>query len=126
MATSEQKIPNDFPINIYGPPFYLESGSLDTTPGIQQTLVSHTVADKDKKLHQLIVTTATMGKFELFLGPTLIASGILGAGQNNEKTFWTPPRPILIGQVIQLKYHSLQGRPVDKVEAYLMFSEIEE
>ena len=94
------------------------------TPGVEQTLISHTVAvGKTRTLSKLLVTSRGPGKTRLLVGGTEIASGRVSAGNLNFDHQLSPWRNVAAGVLIEVKYLQLTGTPASDVEAYLTGNE---
>lgn len=87
-----------------GTPYYLR-GSLDAAPGSAVTVFTDVVpALTTRKLKQLFVTAYNDGQFSLQVDGLEIAAGLISNIQHNISFKFDPPRPILAGATIELKY----------------------
>ncbi len=96
-----------------------------TTPGTLQTLWSETVpVNHVYNLIILDVVCRQEGSYTLSMAGAVIASGRTGPGQANIKFSWYPFRQAIAGQLIELKFLGMAGKPIVGVEAYLQARDI--
>lgn len=93
-----------------------------TTPGIEQTLISNSVAvGKIKKLSQVLVITRVTGEFTVSNGAQVIGSGRTGPGCDGRMLF-TPARPITGSYTV--KFTARAGSPAQDVECYVQATDV--
>lgn len=91
-----------------------------TTPGISQSLITHTVpAGKEFRLTQAVLNCPYEGEFDVFDGAALIGSGRTGAGRSETSFRWYPFYPATAGAVISIAFRQGGFRPVTQVDAFL-------
>lgn len=124
----ENDLSDPIPVNIVdgepGTPKHFTSGEL-STDGTLQTLISETVpASKIYDLYSVRVICRTHGKFIILQNGSLIGSGRTGPSLGELSVFqWTPRFPAVAADVIEVKFQTLSGAPINEVEAYLQVSE---
>lgn len=100
--------------------FFREFDGL-SDPGTEQTLLNVLVpANTRRVLTAVRVTTRQSGTYKVMADAVKIASGRLDSRKIQDDFTWTPNRPIAAGVRIKLFFETYSGRPVSKLEAYLM------
>ena len=92
-----------------------------TTPGTEQTIFTQTLT-QDISLMKLNVSCSMSCQFFLRLNGAIIGSGRTRPSEHNISFDWTPGRPAIIGNVLELKLEAFSPAPAVSVEAYLMAS----
>lgn len=110
-----------------GTPDFLETpNGTNTTPGIEQTLLTKTViADKIIDLHQVILDCVMPGLMRVTLDNAEIGSGRTEAGKPNAFFFWTPARPVAETVVIKVLFLHEVGTQAVNVKAFLQFADVD-
>jgi hypothetical protein len=87
-----------------GTPYFLR-GDLAAIPGTTFTVFTDVVpVATTRKLKQLFVTAYNDGRFSLQINGVEIAAGLVSNVEHNIKFKFDPPRPIVAGATIELKY----------------------
>lgn len=108
-----------------GSPVFVDSGAIQSTPGVQQTLITSTVpSGKIRYLQQVILSCRIEGTFEILANGVLVGSGRTGASLPTVQFPYVPPRPFVAGTVITVKLTTRTGSPSASVEAYLQATDV--
>jgi len=96
-----------------------------TTPGIEQTIITSTVAAGiERKLTKISVTGRHPVTYKLDNGSDIIASGRIGPAKLVDIFRWEPRYTLSAGATLSLKITALSGSPASDIEAYVMASDI--
>lgn len=102
-----------------GSPFFIEASDVDTTPGIDQTLITFSVAAGIlRRLRQALVDCRMEGVFKVTANGATIGSGKTGPGCDGKIT-WNPARALPDSAVCSVIFRARAGSAVTKVSAYL-------
>jgi hypothetical protein len=121
MATSQLK---SLVLTVPGTPFFSSYSGI-TTPGVEQTLIVYTVPPATtRNLHHLALRCNMSGRWSLFVGASLVATGRTNAAAPESDFFWTPAYSALASDVVTLKFTAQVGLPAVDLEAFLQTADI--
>jgi hypothetical protein len=105
-----------------GAPFH-EDAQTQTTPGVEQTLISFTVgAGLSRNLNRARVVCRHRVKYNIEVNGQVVGSGRTGAGNLTDDFIWLPGFPVAQSILVELKA-TQSGGPATDIEAYLMGNE---
>lgn len=106
-----------------GDPIYFDDESA-TTPGTEQTVISETVPTGKKwQLSQIQMNCCQNGEITIFIGSSLIGSGIISPGEQNFFLNWFPGRPMTAGETVAVKFRQISGTNSKTVRSHLQLTE---
>ncbi len=108
-----------------GVPEFKEA-SENTTPGIEQTLITHTVANGFiNDLHNVHLTCNFPGLLRITADGLEVGSGRTEAGKPDTNFFWTPARPVDEDLEIKVLFKHETGTQAVNVKAFLQMSKVD-
>lgn len=101
-----------------------DDASDNTTPGVEQVLISSSVpAGKTRFVSRIQVVCPFVGRFSAYFDGELIGSGLTGPTSEGVMEF-DPPRPFVTGTPYEIRFTSRSGSPVVAVDCYLQASDM--